>query len=459
MTSMTSTFVKERKEGDISSVFASLSGEEAVVLPKEFSDLKHTIAQNKDALRESWLRLKASLRKEIDEIKTRGSEVIPSVDFDELSDLSSEKRQEILKRGSVVIRNVISRDDALQLKQDAKDYIKANPSTKAFPADKPVVYELYWSQTQVKARSDPRMQKAMGFINTLWHVDPSFPVSLRHNVTYADRLRIRNPGDAKFALGPHADGGSLERWEDPEYRACYKSIWDGDWEHYDAYDATHRIEANMDLHTGAGACGVFRSFQGWLSMSDVGPGEGSLLVAPLVQQVTAYYLLRPFFNDKDEFDLDSTTFQGAAPGRGQEFSQDLHPELDLTHLMTSIPLVHPGDAVFWHCDLIHAVDPLHQGQSDSSVLYIPAAPLCRLNVEYLVRQRDAFLKGIPGPDFPGYPHAAGESKHVGRATQEFLEQVGGEGGLQAMGLAPLHVQDGTAGEQKAIEIANHLLGF
>jgi len=34
-------------------------------------------------------------------------------------------------------------------------------------------------------------------------------------MSYYDRLRIRKPGDSKFALGPHIDGGSLERWEDP----------------------------------------------------------------------------------------------------------------------------------------------------------------------------------------------------------------------------------------------------
>jgi predicted 2-oxoglutarate/Fe(II)-dependent dioxygenase YbiX len=54
----------------------------------------------------------------------------------------------------------------------------------------------------------------------------------------------------------------------------------------------------------------------------------------------------------------------------------LHPELELSTSMVSIPHVSPGDMVFWHCDTIHTVVPVHRSQSDSSVFYIPAAPLC-----------------------------------------------------------------------------------
>lgn len=193
-------------------------------------------------------------------------------------------------------------------------------------------------------------------------------------------------------------------------------------------------------------------------MSEVSRNEGSLLLAPLVKQITAYFLLRPLF-ENDKLNFDSTMFHGAAPGRGQEFSQILHPDLDLANTMVPIPKVQPGDAVFWHCDLIHAVDPIHRGKSDSSVLYIPAAPLCRLNVDYLVRQREAFARGIPGPDFPGYPHALGESQHVGRADQAMLQSMG-HGGMQGMGLDAFDVLgDMTAGELDMVRIANETLGF
>jgi len=64
----------------------------------------------------------------------------------------------------------------------------------------------------------------------------NLPVSLVTPLTYADRLRIRHPGDAKFALGPHMDGGSVERWEDENYRKVYKEILTGNWEDFDAWN-------------------------------------------------------------------------------------------------------------------------------------------------------------------------------------------------------------------------------
>lgn len=42
---------------------------------------------------------------------------------------------------------------------------------------------------------------------------------------------------------------------------------------------------------------------------------------------------------------------------------------------------------------IHAVDKIHAGKSDSSVMYIPACPLTDTNAEYLKRQRETFFKG------------------------------------------------------------------
>ena len=34
--------------------------------------------------------------------------------------------------------------------------------------------------------------------------------------------------------------------------------------------------------------------------------------------------------------------------------------------MISVPKVYPGDAVFWHCDVVHAVEIDHTGTSDSA---------------------------------------------------------------------------------------------
>lgn len=59
------------------------------------------------------------------------------------------------------------------------------------------------------------------------------------------------------------------------------------------------------------------------------------------------------FLDEDNWrlDLDSSSFPGSPPGRGQEFSDATHPHLELGRTMTSIPKVEPGDYVFWHCGM------------------------------------------------------------------------------------------------------------
>lgn len=158
-------------------------------------------------------------------------------------------------------------------------------------------------------------------------------------------------------------------------------------------------------------------------MSHTSAFEGTLLVNPLLQLATAYFLLRPFFSPKtgpssqvsvtgafeqantEEYlspenwkleEESSSWLQGANLGRGQELNALLHPHLDLPNTMVHIPKVQPGDYVVWHCDGIHAVDKTHAGKSDSSVLYIPACPLTERNAEYLARQRNCFLRGKKG---------------------------------------------------------------
>jgi hypothetical protein len=87
-------------------------------------------------------------------------------------------------------------------------------------------------------------------------------ISPSHPVTYADRVRIRQPNDAGFALGPHIDGGSVERWEEDGYgvSGVYEEIWAGDWENYDPWESSCRLAANSDLYNGPGACSMFRMF-------------------------------------------------------------------------------------------------------------------------------------------------------------------------------------------------------
>ena len=350
---------------------------------------------------------------------------------------------------------MIPRDEALDLKAKAQAYIAANPQVKAFPADSPAVYELYWSPSQTAARAHPNMLATQKFLASVWHSsDPSSHISTTYPLTYADRLRIRKPGDGKFALGPHSDGGSLERWEDPEYARVYQKIFEGKWEEYDPFDAKHRIDAKMELYDSPGGCSAFRLFQGWLAMSDTGPGEGTLLVYPLLKQQTAYLIMRPFFDDEGNFKMDPS-FPGSVQGAGQEYSPITHPDLELESAVVSMPKVAPGDFVAWHCDQIHAVDKQHGGKGDSSVLYIPACAMTPPNVEFIKEQRRAALALSPPQDFPG-AFGPGEQGFEGAIDWSELSI----NGRRAMGIGEHGWETNpgmTAGEKKVIQHANAAL--
>lgn len=455
-TSMSSMMQSKGKpEGDISSVFASLSGDDMnKPLEGRFAQLKEEIiGKNEEELKDSWYRLLDALKGEISKISSSGSSIIPQIDYNDIDHLSKDICDEIRTRGVMVIRGVLPKTDALKLKSDVKKYIANNPHTKAFPQDKPVVYELYWSPSQVAARSNSRVLNTLKFANSFWHASPSTNICLNENVMYVDRLRIRPPGDTQFALGPHVDGGGIERWEDPEYRLCYRNVFEGRWEENDFFDATHRVRAQMSLYNTIGGCSLFRTWQGWLSLSTVHPGHGGLLVNPLLKFSTSYWLLRPFFTQKSgnkQWEIDrSSIWQGAIPGRGQEMNDILHPHLDFSKSLISIPTVHEGDMVFWHCDSIHAVDSIHRGENDSSVFYIPSSPLCEVNIDYLVKQKYSFENGIPPPDFPG---GEGESKHRGRATLKSIETIEGR---RAMGFEPFSIRSNlTSGEKQILAQAN-----
>ena len=69
-------------------------------------------------------------------------------------------------------------------------------------------------------------------------------------------------------------------------------------------------------------------------------------------------------------DITSTEFPGITSGGGGYVGPMptplQHPHLRLEQTMVSVPKVYPGDAVFWHCDEIHAVEIEHNGTSDSA---------------------------------------------------------------------------------------------
>lgn len=120
-----------KKEGDISSVFVSLSGGQSEPLPKRFLDLKRDIVRGKEnQFTSSWNELLQDLNAENKVVANKGPNIIPQIDFRDIRRDDSEFKAALKKRGVAVIRGVIPESEARQYKSDIEDYIKRNPSTK-----------------------------------------------------------------------------------------------------------------------------------------------------------------------------------------------------------------------------------------------------------------------------------------------------------------------------------------
>ncbi|KAF7327380.1 hypothetical protein MKEN_00315700 [Mycena kentingensis (nom. inval.)] len=366
----------------------------------------------------------------------------------------SRESPNIKRKGTVVIKDVVDDDVARGWKTALEDFIQKNPQVEGFPADDKQFFMLYWTKSQIEARAHPNMLAATTWLNNLYHTTGSSEetlegVDLKTPLSYADRFRIRHPGGHWGNHPPHVDGGTIERWEDTKLRACFADILAGSWRQHDAYALEPRLEARTSLYKRPNQSSVFRTFQGWLALSNTAPGQGTLRVFPDVLLSNAYIILRPFFrplvdiDSADIWDAKNWVFDLANPeipgvfqhpnqkGFGLHPTHNLHPNLRLNETMTSVPAVSPGDTVFWHCDVVHSVETEHHGNEDSAVMYIPAVPLTPANKAYIARQIDTFRAGIPPPDFPV---AVTGKDFVGLATEEdFAEAV--DAAKVAMGLA------------------------
>jgi hypothetical protein len=323
-----------KKPGDISAAFVSLSGvlEDAKPLDDRYrvrkTELLGSDQQTKQKWMSSWATLLRRIRQKAEDTNRERHNYVPTIDYadvkdsafnwhlpqkaelgDRLNDFSKLYRE----RGVAVIRNVIPQEEILALKEDLKDYISRNKDlVGGFPADNKQVFELYWTKAQIVARAHPSMRLASQFALSFWHGKQEretedqqtiggLPIAAALPVAYCDRLRMRLPGDTSFALGPHVDGGSIERWEKDGYgrgdygKGTYAKVWAGDWESHDPWYWPGWDGVESDIYKGIGACSVFRAAQGWLALSDIAPGEGHLKVNPMLKEATAYYLMRPFF--------------------------------------------------------------------------------------------------------------------------------------------------------------------
>src|ERR1700753_2741176 len=101
---MIATQANAKKEGDISSVFASLSGAANDPLPERFARLKQDIIRGKeDQITASWNRLLHQLQEQNEIVAQRGPSIIPQIHFKDIVNNDTVFRNEVRNRGVAVV--------------------------------------------------------------------------------------------------------------------------------------------------------------------------------------------------------------------------------------------------------------------------------------------------------------------------------------------------------------------
>src|SRR5271169_2455657 len=406
-------------------------------MPLVIENLPETIRTTKKELkaalpkyREIFQDVEAGMRSRVSEIvkeREASQPVIPIVQYADIEGGTVPKDlvSKVKRRGACVIRSTFSKEQATTWDQEIANYVEENhldaklanaAEDKYFgtlASAKPQIYGIYWSRPQVQARQAESLTRVRVFMNNLWkaesegrrHFDPN------EVPAYADRIRRRPPGYASLGLSPHVDGGSVERWLDENFRKVYRHVFSGNTQQYDAFDAAFRPEVR-EVPSPA-VCSMFRTFQGWTALTRQGKGDGTLQLIPIAESMV-YVLLRALQDDVAEDDL-----CGAQPGRALSVNPQFHSLL--IEALSSIPLMQPGDTVFWHSDVVHAVENEHRGSGYSNVMYIASTPGCAKNSAYLPQQAQAFLAGKTPPDFASDDF---EVDFVGRGTVGDLTELG-----------------------------------
>ncbi|OHW99261.1 DUF1479 domain-containing protein [Colletotrichum incanum] len=395
-------------------VWAEFSEQDAAEFkdPDFLSTKKAIIAQyGADCLRQSWVSVCEQLQTVTDEIAIKGHNIIPVLDASKLLEegLTGVQMQEVKRVGVFIVRGLIAESEARQHYADLKQYVADNKEKiQGWPAESPSMLMLYDSPTQNALRAHPNHLRLQRILNELWH-DASGDTS-PEPLVYYDGVRDRPPKQEFLGLGPHIDAGSLCRWADKSYREFYANVFSGKPELHDCYNLGLRKDAEQELYPSIAHSSIFRSFQGWTALTRTAPNEGTLLAYPNVATVVSYVMLRPFFRPPDDpadamdatkwsLDDSSSWFPGTFKAESQRLSRSSHPHLRLEECLVHIPKMEPGDTVWWHADVCHAVDPVHQGVENASVVYIGACPKTPANKAYVKKQLEATRGGRPPPDY------------------------------------------------------------
>jgi Gig2-like len=367
-----------------------------------------------DVLAES----RAAMERRVAEIVVQqraGGSAFPVIDFDDVlaGRVTESARDAIRSAGCVVLRGTFARAQAEAWDAELAEYIEHNAFRDRFlekhpgAADAARIWPVYWSRPQVAARQHARMAAARRFLNGLWTFESSGTRWFEpdHDIGYPDRVRRREPGAVSKGLPAHADSPSVGGWRVPENQAVFAPLLTGGLAAYDAFDAAYRTGTPVESPVG---CTVFRTFQGWTALSDMHPDDGVLHVVPIPAAV-GYRLVHGLAGE-----LGLLGEPVPAPRR------DAADEL-LTRALVPIPVIEPGDTVWWHGDLYHLVGDAANESRWSNVMYIGAAPRCPRNDVYRATMLDPFARGASPVDFPADDF---EVDFTDRATVDDLNELG-----------------------------------
>ncbi len=343
--------------------------------------------------------------------RERGEEVWPVIAYADVAagTVTPDQLAQVRRRGCVVIRGHFERDQAEQWDRDIVDYVEGNQFFETYtgPADdffgtlemsRPEIYPVYWSSAQMEARQHPRMATVQAFLNRQFvsESDGHRWFDPDRDTLYPDRIRRRPPGADSGGLGTHLDPGTLDLWMAEGYQQHFRHLFAGDFAAYDPWDASYRTDASQ--YPGSTMCSAFRTFQGWTALSEMPHDQGVLHTVP-IPKVMAYLMLRPLAEDVPAEDMCSVQLNRTFPVLPR-WHEALLPAV------SAIPSVQPGDSVWWHCDMVHAVAPVTDQQGWGNVMYIPAAPWCDKNEAYAASVREAFVAGRSPADFPAEDYEA-----------------------------------------------------
>ena len=378
---------------------------------------------------ENFNKIEQFVKTEIDEIltlKRKNESIIPEISFNQIDQENIQEISNIKKRGCVIIRDVFDDKMIQNLNEKLEKYIDENnyyeDQKKKSNLDKyfsdlqsakPQIYGLYWSRAQIEIRHSEQMAKVKKWLNNLWIYENSEYKVFDPNkeFSYADRVRRREPGDDTLGLSPHCDAGSIERWTDSYYQKIYRDIFSDNFEKYNPFEAKYR-DRTIEFESPAVAH-VFRTFQGWTALTEQGPSDGTLQLIPIAKGI-AYVLTRALLDDVEENEL-----CGSKLGRALSVNKDYHSLL--LKGLVSIPKMKPGDTVWWHPDVVHAVEDHHLGNGYSNVVYVGSTPYCEKNLAYVKKQSQKFLEGKSPPDFAAEDY---EVFYKNRATIDDLTPLG-----------------------------------